>query len=58
VRGNISDDASSIIIEGVLEYMAEYYSAELSQKIRCGMDINAEKHLSNGRNPVLGYVID
>ena len=38
--------------------MAEYYSAELSQKIRRGMDINAEKCLSNGSNPGLGYYVD
>ena len=57
-RENISDDASGILIEGVLESMAEYYSAELSQKIRRGMNINAEKHLSNGSNPGLGYVVD
>ena len=36
-RENISDDASGILVEGVLESMAEYYSAELSQKIRRGM---------------------
>src|SRR5699024_10167893 len=47
-RENISDDASGILVEGVMESMDEYYSAELSQKIRRGMDINAEKCLSNG----------
>ena len=57
-RENISDDASGILVEGVLESMAEYYSAELSQKIRRGMNINAEKHLSNGSNPGLGYTVD
>ena len=57
-RENISDDASGILVEGVLESMAEYYSAELSQKIRRGMDINAEKCLSNGSNPGLGYCVD
>lgn len=57
-RENISDDASGILVEGVLESMAEYYSAELSQKIRRGMSINAEKCLSNGSNPGLGYYVD
>ena len=47
-RENISDDASGILVEGVLESMAEYYSAELSQKIRRGMEINAQKCLANG----------
>ena len=57
-RENISDDASGILVEGVLESMAEYYSAELSQKIRRGMSLNAEKCLSNGSNPGLGYTVD
>lgn len=57
-RENISEDASGILVEGVLESMAEYYSAELSQKIRRGMDINADKCLSNGSNPGLGYTVD
>ena len=50
-KENIADDASGILVEGVLESMAEYYSVELSQKIHRGMAINAEKCLSNGSNP-------
>lgn len=57
-RENISEDASGILVEGVLESMAEYYSAELSQKIRRGLNINAEKCLSTGSNPGLGYTVD
>ena len=57
-RENITDDASGVLIEGVLESMAEYYSAELSQKIRRGMAINAEKCLSTGSNPGLGFKVD
>lgn len=56
-KENISDDASGILVEGVLESMAEYYSAELSQKIHRGMAINAEKCLSNGSNPGLGFKV-
>lgn len=41
-KENITDDASGILIEGVLESMAEYYSMELAQKIHRGMSINAE----------------
>ena len=56
---NLSDDPSSIILEGVLEAMAEHYSANLSQNIRRGMDSNAEKCLCTGGNRTLGYqVID
>ena len=57
-RENITDDASGILIEGVLESMAEYYSAELSQKIKRGMTINAEKCLFTGSGLSLGYDID
>lgn len=57
-KENIADDASGILVEGVLESMAEYYSVELSQKIHRGMAINAEKCLSNGSNPGLGFKVD
>ena len=53
-RENISDDASGVLMEAVLEGMAEYYSVELAQKIKRGMDINAEKCLSTGGNLALG----
>ncbi len=54
VRENINDDASGIILESVLEGIAEYYSVELSQKIKRGMAINAEKRLVYGSIP-FGY---
>ena len=56
-KENISDDASGILMEAVLEGMAEYYSAELSQKIKRGMSINAEKGLAIGGMRILGYKI-
>ena len=56
-RENITDDASGILVEGLLESMAEYYSAELGQKIRRGMDLNAEKCLCTGGNIALGFKI-
>ena len=56
-RENIGEDASGILIEGVLESMAEYYSAELAQKIQRGMDINGAKCLSTGSNPGFGYKV-
>ncbi len=55
---NISDDSDGIMVQGVLKSMAEYYLAELSQKIRRGLNINAEKSLSNESNPGLGYRVD
>ena len=57
-RENISDDASGVLMEAVLEGMAEYYSVELAQKIKRGMDINAEKCLSTGGNVALGFKIE
>lgn len=57
-KENISDDASGILMESVLEGMAEYYSAELSQKVKRGMKINAEKCLFNGGVVPFGFKID
>lgn len=57
-RENITDDASGILVEGLLEAMAEYYSAELGQKIRRGMDYNAEQCLCTGGNVALGYKVN
>lgn len=58
VRENITDDASGVLMEAVLEGMAEYYSAELSQKVRRGMDINGSKCLATGGHVALGYKVD
>lgn len=56
-RENISEDASGILIEGVLESMAEYYSAELSQKVKRGMRESYSKGNYAGGHPMLGYDI-
>ncbi len=58
VKENITDDASGILVEGVFESLAEYYSAELSQKIKRGMDVSASKCLATGGNVALGYYVD
>ena len=47
-KENITDDASGILIEGVLESMAEYYSADLAEKVSRGMTENALKCRFNG----------
>ena len=57
-RENITEDASGILIEGVLESMAEYYSVELGQKIRRGMDLTASKCKYFGGAVPIGYKID
>lgn len=53
----ITDDASGVLMESVLEGMAEYYSKELSQKVVRGMNINATKCISNGGTIPLGFYI-
>lgn len=55
---NIADGASGILLESVIEGLAEYYSAELSEKVTRGMNINADKCLSNGGATPLGYKIE
>lgn len=52
---NISDDPTGVLVESLLEGLAEYYSKELSRKIRRGMSDNASKCMVNGSLP-LGYV--
>jgi DNA invertase Pin-like site-specific DNA recombinase len=54
-RENISDDASGVLMESVLEGMAEYFSVELGQKVKRGMSINADKCYYNGGTIPLGY---
>ena len=57
-RENITEDASGVLMESVLEGMAEYYSVELSQKVKRGMGINAEKGLYNGGTIPVGLKVD
>ena len=52
----MSDDASGILIESVLESMPEYYSVELGQKIMRGMQLNAGKFRAIG-SVSLGYAV-
>lgn len=57
-KEQISDDASGGLLEGILEAMAQYYSDELSQKIKRGIDINASKCLFIGGSLSLGYKVE
>lgn len=47
----ISDNPSGVLIESVFEGLAQYYSAELSQKIRRGYEDNAKKCMVAGSVP-------
>lgn len=56
-KENISEDASGILVESMLEGMAEYYSVELGQKVRRGMGTNAEHCYYNGGTVPLGLKV-
>ena len=58
VTENISDNPEGIILESVLEGMAEFYSAELSQKITRGLRESAMKCRSIGGHIPLGYKLE
>ena len=53
----ISEGAEGIILESVLEGMAEYYSAELAEKVTGGMTENALKCKFNGGTLPYGYMV-
>ena len=55
---NISDGPEGIILESMLEGMAEYYSAELSEKVIRGHTENALKCKYNGGTLTYGFAID
>lgn len=55
---NIPEGPEGIMFEGILESLAVYYSAELSKKIRRGMDVKARKGLSTGGPTPFGYVLE
>ena len=54
----ISDSPAGIMMKSMLTGMAEYYSAELSEKIVRGMTENVLKGKYNGGTIPIGYVID
>ena len=55
---NIPDTPEGIILESLLEGMAEYYSAELSQKVRRGMNENRQKGYYTGGYLIYGYKVE
>jgi Site-specific recombinases, DNA invertase Pin homologs len=54
----ISEDSTGILLESLLEGYAEFYSAELSEKVTRGMTENALKCKYNGGGIPVGYIID
>ena len=57
-KETITSGSEGILLESVLEGMAEYYSAELSEKVVRGMTENALKGKNNGGQVTFGYMID
>lgn len=54
---SIPDTPEGIIMESLLEGMAEYYSAELSQKVRRGLNESRLKRQFTGGHSIYGYDI-
>lgn len=57
VMENITDSPEGIILEGMLEALAEYYSANLSENIRRGQQETIKKGCFPGGAPPMGYRI-
>ena len=58
IKENISDGPEGIILEALLEGLAEYYSAELAVKIRRGQKDNALKGKANGAPAPFGFRVN
>lgn len=58
VAENLPNSPEGVILESVLEGMAEYYSLQLSQNIRRGNRENAKKCKFTGGRVPLGYKLD
>lgn len=54
---HFSNDPSGVFFRNIMMSYAQYYSDELSVKIKRGMDYNAERCLYNGGGVPLGYKI-
>ena len=55
---NIPDGPEGILLESLMEGWAEYYSEELSRKVKRGMQETARKGKSNGGRRTFGYQTD
>ena len=55
---NISNNSEGILLESVLEGMAEYFSAELAEKVSRGMTENALKCKFNGGTVPIGFTVN
>ena len=55
VAESVPDGPEGVIVESLLEGLAEYYSLQLSQNVRRGMRTGAEKGAFQGGSVPLGY---
>lgn len=58
VLEHLDSSPESVILESVLEGMAEYYSLNLSREVRKGLRENAEQGTHTGGRPPYGLRID
>ena len=58
IKQPIIEGPESIILDSLMEGLAEYYNADLARKVDRGMSDNARKCLANGSKPPLGYAVD
>lgn len=57
-KETIAEGSEGILLESLLEGMAEYYSADLAEKVKRGMTENAKKGKTNGVPAPFGYYVD
>ncbi len=57
-KENITDEPAGIMLESLLVGMAEYFSAELSVKVKRGLRESALKCKTVGGNKMLGYKVN
>lgn len=55
VAESVPEGPEGVILESVLEGMAEYYSLQLSQNVKRGLMENAKQHKAISGRPPLGY---
>ena len=58
IKQPVVEGPESIILDALMEGLAEYYNADLARKVERGMGDNAHKGLANGSKPPLGYKVD
>ena len=58
VAEDVPDGPEGVILDSVLEGMAEYYSLQLAQNVRRGQRESAKKSQSNGGTRMIGYKVN